>query len=125
MLNLKILVLAVVVSLSFLGLVKVKVYVHDLNEEIISIEKAKTKLGDDVQVLKAEWSNLNRPERLKALSDQYLKLEHVNTKKIKYLGAENGKTEPKLIRVKNSVESGNIQWRYKPRELIIRSSKDR
>ena len=125
MLNLKILMLTLVISFSLLGLVKVKVYVQDLREEITDMEESKSKIGNEIQVLKAEWSNLNRPERIKILADKYLKLNNVNTKNIRSLD-ENSKHSPlKLTNVRSESLSSQVNWRYKPREVILKSAKDR
>jgi len=123
MLNFKMFILSLVVSFSFLGIVGLKVHVHDLQQEISDLENVRSKSLEEVQVLRAEWSNLNRPERLKSLSEQYLKFEHINTKKVKYLG-EN-KEEPKLVPVKNTGENSLVHWRYKSRDMILKSGKRR
>lgn len=125
MLNTKILVLVFVVSLSLLGLVKVKVYVQDLREEIVEAEKVKTKLNDEVQVLRAEWSNLNRPERLRKLSDAYLNLGNANSKTIKHLGSDNKNLSLSVMPAKTQEREYEISWRYKPREVVMNSDKDR
>jgi len=126
MLNVKILILALVVSLSFLGLVGVKVYVHDVRGEIAALEANRGKLREEVQVLKAEWSNLNRPERLKSLSEQYLKFEQISNNKIRYFGdkaqASKGH-ETKIMPVHNDGRYQPVNWRYKPREFIVKSKK--
>jgi cell division protein FtsL len=126
MLNFKILILALVVSLSFLGLVGVKVYVHDVQADIAGLEANRTKLREEVQVLKAEWSNLNRPERLKSLSEQYLKFEQISNNKIRYFGDKtqaNKEHEAKIMPVSNEGKSHPVNWRYKPREFIVKSKK--
>ena len=126
MLNFKIFALVIMVSLSFLGLVGVKVYVHNVQEDIAALESNRTKLKDEVQVLRAEWSNLNRPERLKSLSEQYLKFEQINNKKVKHFGngsKVNLEQDAKIIPIRNDGKYNQVQWRYKPREFIIKSKK--
>lgn len=125
MLNLKILMLTLVMSFSLLGLVKVKVYVQDLRVEISDMEQKKSNVVDDIQVLKAEWSNLNRPERIKTLADKYLKLNNVNTNKIRSLDENLQHSSPRFTNVKNSVSSADINWRYKSRESILKVARDR
>lgn len=120
MLNVKILVLVLAMSFSLLGLVKVKVYVQDLREEITTMENTKYKLGDEVQVLNAEWSNLNRPERIKNLAKQYLQLENINTNKIESLHSNSDSDKPTFVAVKNSISSHTVKWRYKPRDIVMR-----
>jgi cell division protein FtsL len=117
--------LTLVISFSLLGLVKVKVYVQDLREEITDMEKSKSKVGDEIQVLKAEWSNLNRPERIKILADKYLKLNNVNTKNIRNLDENSQSSNLRFTNVKNEGISVHVNWRYKSREVILKTAKDR
>lgn len=124
MLNVKILVLVLAMSFSLLGLVTVKVYVQDLREEITAMENTKNKLSDEVQVLNAEWSNLNRPERIKNLAKQYLQLETINTNKIESLSSSNNDSEKAtFVAVKNGISSHAVKWRYKPRDIVMRRHK--
>ena len=125
MLNTKIVGLLFVLSLSLLGLVQVKVYVQDLRENIVEMEQVKSKLGDEVQVLKAEWSNLNRPERLKKLSGKYLKMKDISVDRIVYMGGSFNNKDLQIIPIKNRDEYQAASWRYKTREMIMKSSKDR
>jgi|GEM_PF-1788062 len=120
MLNVKMLVLILAMSFSLLGLVTVKVYVQDLREEITVMENTKYKLSDEVQVLNAEWSNLNRPERIKTLAKQYLQLENVNTNKIENLHSSHNSEKPTFVAVKNGISSHAVKWRYKPRDMVMR-----
>jgi hypothetical protein len=123
MLNTKILVLVFVLSLSLLGLVKVKVYVQDLREDIVYTMKAKRKLSDEVQVLRAEWSNLNRPERLRKLSDQYLRLENMESKRVRHLARQSNSYAVSIEPANNSVDPFEVSWRYKPREMVMNAGK--
>ena len=125
MLNTKILVLVFVVSLSLLGLVKVKVYVQDLREEIVEAEKIKSKLNDEVQVLRAEWSNLNRPERLRRLSDEYLNIGNANSKTIKHLRGGSRNLPLGIMPAKTYESEFEVSWRYKLREVVMNSGKER
>jgi cell division protein FtsL len=64
-----------VVFVAVLGLYKVKYKVHEVKSEVASLEN---KLADEsraVHVLEAEWSYLTRPERVRELANQHLKLE--------------------------------------------------
>jgi cell division protein FtsL len=46
-----------------------------LDEEIVTLNKQIEEERDGLAVLRAEWSLLNRPERIERLAKKYLKLE--------------------------------------------------
>lgn len=52
----------------------VKYQVRDLEDELAATQAAIADGREEIHVLKAEWSYLNRPERLAALADRYLEL---------------------------------------------------
>lgn len=65
---------------SLIFLVAVGVFVSRIKYEVVFLRKANNKLEkdielytDDIKVLKAEWSSLNDPKRLKNLCEKYLK----------------------------------------------------
>ncbi len=58
-----------------LALYAVKYKVQDIREEVVALEKALKEERETLQVLKAEWGYLNRPERLRALSENYLQMQ--------------------------------------------------
>ena len=63
--------LAAVVAVS-LFLVKYKV--QDLDEQLADLEAEKRATQEAIHVLEAEWTYLNRPERLEGLAKKHLEL---------------------------------------------------
>ena len=64
------------------GCFVMKNYVADLEKELVQINQ---KLNDDVKsihILKAEWSHLNNPERLRNLASKHIALEPVKPEQI-------------------------------------------
>jgi len=64
--------LAAVIAIS-LFLVKYKV--QDLDDQLAALETEKRKTQEAIHVLEAEWTYLNRPERLENLASKHLTLE--------------------------------------------------
>tara|TARA_B100001123_G_C14771497_1_gene812886 strand:+ start:73 stop:375 length:303 start_codon:yes stop_codon:yes gene_type:complete len=56
------------------GLFRLKHEVQQLEAELISLDRTLIEQREAIRVLNAEWSYLNRPERLLTLSDRYLNL---------------------------------------------------
>lgn len=64
------------------GCFVMKNYVADLEKELTQINR---KINDDVKsihILKAEWSHLNNPERLRGLATKHISLEPVKPEQI-------------------------------------------
>lgn len=64
------------------GTFMMKNYVADLEKELNQINR---KINDDVKsihILKAEWSHLNNPERLRSLATKHISLEPVKPEQI-------------------------------------------
>ena len=64
------------------GTFVMKNYVADLEKELTQINR---KINDDVKsihILKAEWSHLNNPERLRSLATKHISLEPVKPEQI-------------------------------------------
>ena len=68
-----ILIVLLAASLS-VTLFVVKYQVQDLEEELVGLNRAITEDQQAIHVLKAEWSHLNEPTRLKDLAERYLGL---------------------------------------------------
>jgi len=52
----------------------IKYQVRELEDKLASLETELTQSQETIHVLKAEWSYLNRPERLTELAQRYLDL---------------------------------------------------
>jgi cell division protein FtsL len=53
---------------------QVKYEAHALDGQIVTLNKQIDSERDSLAVLRAEWSLLNRPERIERLAEKYLKL---------------------------------------------------
>ncbi len=73
--------LALVAILAF-GLFALKYEVRGLEAELARLEREAQAEEEAIRVLNAEWSYLNRPERLKALSARYLPLAAVSARQV-------------------------------------------
>lgn len=62
-------------SLVMFGLFHVKYQVAALEEELTRLNAATLREQNQIHVLEAEWSYLNRPSRLEELSERYLQLK--------------------------------------------------
>jgi len=77
-----IVVTAVLFSVISVGLVAVKTRVQEMETRLSMLQRDIKDDRDAIRVLKAEWSHLNDPARLKRLADTYLKLAPVNSAQI-------------------------------------------
>lgn len=66
-------------ALCAVGLYLVKYWVQDIKGEVTQAAAELKKERDAVHLLGAEWAYLNRPERLKQLSERYLELQPVTS----------------------------------------------
>jgi cell division protein FtsL len=73
---------AVLFSVISVGLVAVKTRVQEMETRLSLLQRDIKDDRDAIRVLKAEWSHLNDPQRLKRLAESYLKLAPVNTAQI-------------------------------------------
>lgn len=72
----------VLALVSAVGAFTVKYQVHKLENRIAAIDDRISSTEEAIHVLKAEWSYLNRPERLAALAKRYLDMAPMKTKQI-------------------------------------------
>ena len=63
-------------------LFQVKHEVTDLEDQLASVERQIKTDKQSIRILQAEWSYLNRPERLARLSSQYLDLKPLDPSQI-------------------------------------------
>ena len=75
-------VTAFLFSVLSVGLVAVKTRVQDMETRLATLQRDIRADRDAIRVLKAEWSHLNDPVRLKRLADAYLKLSPVTSAQI-------------------------------------------
>lgn len=89
-----------------LGLFQLKDKVTRLEEELRAERRVIEQHRESIQILQAEWSYLNRPDRIAELAERYLELEPVTSDHIVTLdtltlrlappadGSETAETEP-------------------------------
>ncbi|SBV99833.1 putative Protein TonB [uncultured Alphaproteobacteria bacterium] len=75
-------VTAFLFSVLSVGLVAVKTRVQEMETRLSVLQRDIRSDRDAIRVLKAEWSHLNDPVRLKRLADAYLKLSPVTSAQI-------------------------------------------
>ena len=85
--------LALVAVLAF-GLFALKYEVRGLEGNLERLEREAEADQEAIRVLKAEWSYLNRPERLRSLSARYLPLAAVDANQVGTLDALPRRIEP-------------------------------
>jgi cell division protein FtsL len=68
----------VILVVSIFGLFQVKFYVQDLSKDIIELGRQLKQEKESLHILKAEWTYLNQPERLRQLAGKYLQLEIIS-----------------------------------------------
>jgi cell division protein FtsL len=78
---------AILFSLVSAGLVAVKGRVQEMETRLATLQKGIQADRTAIRVLKAEWSHLNDPVRLKRLADAHLSLSPVNSGQIASVSA--------------------------------------
>jgi len=76
-----VLIILLVASLG-ITLFAVKYQVQDLEEELIGFNRSITDERQAIHVLKAEWSHLNEPTRLKNLAKRYLDMNAIESDQV-------------------------------------------
>ena len=76
-----VLIILLAASLS-LTLFMVKYQVQDLEEELAGLNRSITEDRQAIHVLKAEWSHLNEPKRLRILAERYLGLRAIESEQV-------------------------------------------
>ena len=102
-----------ILLISLFGLVRIKIYGQDLQNNIQKMEAQKATLKSELGAIKAEWAYLNNNERLTNLNVQYLKLKQVSSVKVKLI--EGKKTVHAVSQVAPQQE-----WRFKSRTNIMK-----
>ena len=65
------------IGFSVFGLFQVKYQVYNLKRDLTEINRQLAADKSSIRVLKAEWSYLNKPERVEKLANKYLKMNNV------------------------------------------------
>lgn len=60
----------------------VKYRVQDLEAEFRDVNRQITASEEDIHVLRAEWSHLNQPQRLRQLAGQYLEIGPLDAERV-------------------------------------------
>ena len=77
--TLLIVLLAVLLSLT---LFTVKYQVQDMEDQLLGLNRSITDDRQAIHVLKAEWSYLNQPARLRNLAERYLGLAAIEARQV-------------------------------------------
>jgi cell division protein FtsL len=60
-----------------IGLFMVKYRVQDLEDQLVDLNREIARDRESIRVLRAEWSHLNEPARIRSLAGRYLGMEPV------------------------------------------------
>lgn len=72
----------IAIGISIFGLFQVKYKVYNLKRDLQSINRQLAADKDAIRVLKAEWSYLNKPERIETLAAKYLKVSNITVSQV-------------------------------------------
>lgn len=78
----------VLLALSAYGLFSIKYRVYDLKRDVAEIKRQLADEHNETYVLKAEWTYLNQPERLRVLAEKHLGLKPISVAQIQPLEYE-------------------------------------
>lgn len=139
MIKLRYILSLILLAFSVFGLFQVKFKVQQLHREVNELKHQLDHEKDSIHVLKAEWSYLNKPERLTRLSEKFLELEKVKSGQVLPVKhgeiihlASNIKKEEflennKLVKVSlNEAQrkKKKVTWNYRQRPILkTRSTK--
>ncbi len=84
---------------------QVKYEARALDEDIASLNKEIDSERDSLAVLRAEWSLLNRPERIERLAEKYLKLVPIQPRQLVTLDSV---TDRDFVRAREEVASATV-----------------
>jgi len=103
------------------GTLVLKVYVHNLSLDVERMDVERSRISNEIQVLKAEWSYLNNAERISNLAKQHLGLSQVKSEQVKYINQKNAAISAKM-EAESSGDGGQVgtNWRYKSRTGILK-----
>lgn len=121
-----VILIAVFIS-SVLSLFQVKFNVQNLSKDMAILQKQLKQERDSMYVLQAEWTYLNQPARLKALSDKYLKLQAIQLSQLHkiennlplYLAEDSDVKELYLASLELSKYHNEIHSKYKPYQQAV------
>lgn len=65
-----------------IGLFMVKYRVQDLEDQLVALNRGIARDRESIRVLRAEWSHLNEPARIRSLADRYLGMGPVPVKNV-------------------------------------------
>ena len=121
-----------IILISIFGLFQIKYKVQNLRKDLTEIQRQILQEKEEIHVLKAEWTYLNQPDRLKRLADQYLKLKPMQVIQMQKLkgdlpedwgitakekqDAASGNEEQAIVALleqNNNFVKKNVKWNYK------------
>ncbi len=85
------------------ALYMVKFSVQNLQREVVTAQRDLAQEKESLHLLNAEWAYLNRPERLRRLSDAHLNLVPLDSRRM-----QNMNLLPAAVTVENAAPSSNI-----------------
>lgn len=80
--NLRILINMVCIAVLAIGLYLVKYTVQDVQRNVATLKTELAQEKESLHLLNAEWAYLNRPDRLRNLSDRHLDLVAIDSRQI-------------------------------------------
>lgn len=101
---------------SMLGLVLLKVHIQHLYSKVEKMSDTKEDLTKQIQVLRAEMSFLERPDRIRVLAEKHLSLQGIEAQQIKSF--QEVPTGAQSIAENTRQVSSN--WRYKSRSSVLK-----